>query len=146
MKVAIGKSIEMDVDITKLGLPPEGALSPVATHLVYLGLRNALMDSHAGVSDADKAREAAERKLARFYDGEVRATAVREADPVRAEAMRMATKAVEAAYVKKGVKRKDFDRKVITADARANVEKFMATANKNLKAAKAVNIEVEIAL
>jgi len=141
MKVAIGKGLELDIDLNRLGLPDEATISEVARHIIYLGLRNALMDSHAGV-EVEKSREMAEKKLEAMYRGEVRVASSREADPVKAEAMRLATKAVETAIRKAGKKTKDYERKAISDMARANVDKFMATAAKNLKAAKVVEVDL----
>lgn len=104
MQVQIGKGIALEVAVDEL--------SPaVMDHVVYIGLRNILMDAHAsatvaehGESYVDVARGMAEKKLAAMLAGEVRTTASREGDPVRAEAIRIATDQIKAAMRKAGVK------------------------------------------
>lgn len=150
MLVNIGKGIELDVDVTKLGLPPENMLSAVARHVIYLGLRNPLMDSHASVTTdepdfVEKSKAIAVKKLEAMYNGEVRATSTREGDPVKAEAKRLAVKAVEAAIRKAGKKVGDYERKAITEKAAAVVDRFMEQARKNIESAKAVDVaDIEI--
>src|SRR5215475_9766070 len=103
MQVNVGKGITLDVDVTRLGFAPESELSPVALHVIYLGVRNPVMDSHAGITkESDDnweqlSKEKAIAKLESMYNGEVRAAGTREGDPVKAEAMRLAIKAVQAA-------------------------------------------------
>jgi hypothetical protein len=97
MRVQIGKTIEMDVALERLGLPTE--LSPAASHVVYIGLRNVLMDSHASVTKdepdhIERSREMAEKKLDALYRGEVRVAQTRAphaADALAAEIKRLAT-------------------------------------------------------
>lgn len=154
MLVNIGKGIELDVDVTRLGLPEESTLSAVARHIIYLGLRNPLMDAHAGITtdEADyvaKSRATAEKKLEAMYSGEVRVVGTREGDPVKAEAKRLAVKAVEAAIRKRDPSKgsnkvKDYDRKTITKAAAKNLDKFMEQARKNIEAAKALNVELDV--
>src|SRR5262245_42161072 len=67
MLVAIGKGIELDVDVTRFN-------SDVQDHIVRTGVRNLLMDSHASATakaDPDnyikRSREMAEKKLASLY-------------------------------------------------------------------------------
>ena len=103
-KVAIGKAIELDVDVDRLFKN-----SAVREHVVYIGLRNILMDAHSrhtkdsdGDNYVEASRAAAERKLEAMYNGEVRSPfngAPREIDPVKLEAQRFAT-----AQVKKHLK------------------------------------------
>ena len=97
MLVAIGKGIELDVDVTRFN-------SEVHDHIVRTGLRNLLMDAHASATaKADpegyikRSRELAEKKLAAF----MRASSGRKpsADlkrrPIRAPViMRLARKAI----------------------------------------------------
>ena len=73
MLVAIGKGIELEVDVTRLN-------TEVRDHILRTGLRNLLMDAHASATaKADpqgyvqKSRELAEKKLASLYAGVVRA-------------------------------------------------------------------------
>ena len=69
MLVAIGKGIELDVDVTRFN-------SEVHDHIVRTGIRNLLMDAHASATaKADpedyikKSREMAEKKLTSFMRG-----------------------------------------------------------------------------
>ena len=80
MLVAIGKGIELDVDVTRFN-------SEVHDHIVRTGLRNLLMDAHASATakaDPDnyikRSREMAEKKLASLYAGVVRAHSHRRAE------------------------------------------------------------------
>jgi hypothetical protein len=98
MLVAIGKGIELDVDVTRFN-------SEVHDHIMRTGLRNLLMDSHASATaKADphgyvqKSRELAEKKLASLYAGVVRAQSFggpkAPADPVAMVILRLARKAI----------------------------------------------------
>ena len=117
----------------------------VMAHIVKIGLRNILMDSHAGVT-ADKvgaenveeqSKATALKKLDALMAGDLRTSATREGDPVKREAMRLATNAVNAALKKAG---KKADAKVIREKAASVMEKFMVQARKNVEAAKAIDI------
>jgi hypothetical protein len=99
MLVAIGKGIELDVDVTRFN-------GEVHDHLVRTGLRNLLMDAHASATaKADpegyvkKSRELAEKKLASLYAGVVRVQSVggvaKPTDPVSAVVMRLARRAIQ---------------------------------------------------
>ena len=99
MLVAIGKGIELDVDVTRFN-------SEVRDHILRTGLRNLLMDAHASATaKADpegyvkKSRELAEKKLALLYAGIVRMQSVggvaKPTDPVSAVVMRLARKAIQ---------------------------------------------------
>jgi hypothetical protein len=98
MLVAIGKSIELDVDMTRFN-------SEVHDHIVRTGLRNLLMDAHASATIkadpegyAKRSRELAEKKLASLYAGVVRAQSFggpkAPTDPVAMVILRLARKAV----------------------------------------------------
>lgn len=115
--VNIGKGIEIEVDFTAF---PTMAID----HIQYIGIRNILMDSHAGInakvepdlsaSDIiDQSRATAEKKLAALLRGEVRVASTREGNPVRAEALRMATDIVKAKVRKAGKKISDYEPKAI---------------------------------
>jgi hypothetical protein len=69
MLVAVGKGIELEVDVTRLN-------NEVRDHAMRTGLRNLLMDAHASATaKADpenyikRSRELAEKKLASLYAG-----------------------------------------------------------------------------
>ena len=98
MLVAIGKGIELDVDVTRFN-------SEVHDHIVRTGIRNLLMDSHASATaKADpegyvKRSLLAEKKLASLYAGIVRMQSVggaaKPTDPVSAVVMRLARMAIQ---------------------------------------------------
>jgi hypothetical protein len=97
---------------------PEAALN----HAIMIGLRNILMDSHASVTkeeypdDAEReaaARAMVQKKLDALMSGEVRVASTREGDPVKAEAIRMASDIVKAALRKAGKKLSDYEPKAI---------------------------------
>lgn len=102
MLVNIGKGIELDVDANAL---PANSIN----HIVYLGLRNALMDAHAGVKREDFAnesdwhdasREVAMKKLHALFSGEIRAngtTRTRSTNPLDRELNRLAKSHGDAA-------------------------------------------------
>ena len=144
MLVNIGKGIELNVDVARLGFPAD--LPPVAAHTVMIGLRNQLMDSHAGMTAKDnptdyveKSEAIAKKKLEAMYQGEIRTVTTREGDPVKAEATRLAINAVKAALRKVG-------RKVAEPAVRAKAievrERFMAQAAKNVEAAADIDIDI----
>lgn len=148
MKIAIGKGIEMDVDTSKLGF---GELSPdtAGGHVVYIGLRNILMDSHAGITKdeadyVDKSRATAEKKLAALYAGEVRTVGTREGDPVKAEAMRLATEAVRTMLRKAGRKMSNVDPKSLREAATQYLDRhpeLIETAKARVEQAKSVTTD-----
>jgi hypothetical protein len=97
--VAIGKSIELDVDVAQFN-------GEVHDHILRTGLRNLLMDAHASATakaDPDnyikRSRDMAEKKLASMYAGIVRVQAVggprAPIDPVAMVIFRLARKAVQ---------------------------------------------------
>lgn len=99
MQVQIGKGLTMDVDPSRFN-------RDVMDHVIKIGLRNLLMDTHAGATaKADpqgyiaKSRELAERKLQSLYNGIVRAAPIggpkTPTDPVSMIVMRLARKAVQ---------------------------------------------------
>lgn len=113
--VNVGKSINVEIDFTTM---PQAALD----HILYIGARNILMDSHASITsdeypDADKRQAAAsamvQKKLDALMAGEVRVQSTREGDPVRAEALRMATDIVKAKIKKAGKKVADYEAKAV---------------------------------
>lgn len=76
LDVTVGKDIIVNVDCVRAFAHDE-----VAKHIVYLGFRNAIMDSHASAvrkdfeTDAayiEASRDMAMKKLQSFYDGSVR--------------------------------------------------------------------------
>ena len=152
MKVAIGKGLELSVDLDKFDLT-ETSLSPVVQHVIYMGLRNILMDSHAAhtkEADGDQyvanSQATAERKLAALYNGEVRTVGAREGDPVKAEAIRICIGHVKTHLRKAGRKLSEIDAKVIREKATELLAKnpsIMAQAAKRVAELKATQVDVE---
>lgn len=143
-QVNIGKGIELAVDLSKLN-------EAVLAHVVYIGLRNILMDSHAGVT-ADKSdnveaesRAVAEKKLAAMYAGEVRSVGTRTGDPVKAESIRLATDQLKTAIRKSGKKVSEVDAKTLRDAAIALVERTPAIvelARKRVAESKSVDADL----
>jgi hypothetical protein len=143
--INIGKGLEITV--------PAFATFPkeVQDHIVYVGLRNLLADSHAGVTAEkagdqviEKSREAAERKLAALVNGEVRVASTREGDPVKAEALRLTINGIKKKHREEG---KKIDEKEVKAKARdfldtpgPALDKVMAKAKRNVKEANDIDI------
>ena len=100
MLVPVGKGIELDVDPARFN-------AEVTAHIMKIGLRNVLMDSHANATQkADpagyvaKSRELAEKKLAALYAGVVRTQSAgggiaKPTDPVAQVILRLARKQVQ---------------------------------------------------
>jgi hypothetical protein len=79
--INIGKEISLEVQMDKL---PQN----VRDHAIFMGIKNMLTDSHAGVRDPAKARAKAEGKLASLMQGVVRAPmAVRPINPAEKSAL-----------------------------------------------------------
>lgn len=162
MKVNIGKGIELDVDVAKLAARLNNVemtagqrgndVAPllietdnVLSHIFYIGLRNVLMDAHASVTRetnpndmADVSRAVAEKKLTALYAGEVRVAGTREGDPVRAEAIRLATKAITIKLRAAGRQMKSVDPKALRAKAVELSANYLEQAATNVNAAKAL--------
>jgi hypothetical protein len=145
MKVRIGKGIESDVDVDRLFKNAE-----VRDHVIYIGLRNILMDAHSRCTKEDgddyieKSRAAAERKLEAMYNGEVRSpgSVAREVDPVKVEAQRFATAQVKKHFKQIG---READAKAIRQNAAKLIEtnpSIMKTAKKNVDAANAAKLDM----
>lgn len=145
MQVNVGKGLEFTINHELL---PTNALE----HVIYIGLRNVLMDCHASVTadeypDADLRKEVAsamvEKKLEALMRGEVRVQSTREGDPVRAEAMRMANDALKAKIRAAGKKVKDFDPKDIRAAAEKLITpELLAKAKARVDEAKGADVDL----
>lgn len=135
--INIGKDLTIDVDFDAL---PANALQ----HLLAIGARNVLMDAHASITKdepdfAAKSLAVAEKKLAALMSGEVRVSSTRETDPVKAEALKIATRMVEAAIRKAGGKVGDYDAKSIRESATGLIDDaMMKVATENVAKAKAL--------
>lgn len=146
-KVNIGKGIELEVDFANM---PQTALD----HIMYIGARNILMDSHASITKesnpddlTDAATAMAEKKLAALMSGEVRVSGSREGDPVRAEALRSATAVIVAALKKAGKIKKaaDIDAKLLrekAAELVAAKPEFMDKARETIDARKSATVDL----
>lgn len=141
MQVNIGKGLELEIDAAAL---PQAALD----HVIYIGLRNILMDSHASITKetnpddlSDAAEAMARKKLDALMRGEVRVSSSREGDPVRAEAIRMASDIIKSALRKKGMKLSDVEPKAVRETALKLIERdttIMAKAKARVDEARAV--------
>lgn len=149
-QVNIGKGIEIDVDFSTM---PQNALD----HILYIGARNILMDSHAGInakahptmtdSDiVDQSRATALKKLDALMAGEVRVQSTREGDPVRAEALRMATDIVKVKIRKAGRKVADYEAKAIReAAAKLVTPELLAKAQARVDETRGTATEADLA-
>lgn len=145
MEINVGKGITIDADLSRLLFDDDYERSTVPGHIVYIGLRNILMDAHAGIATDEldyqaKARAVVEKKLAALYSGEVRVAGTREGDPVRAEAMRLAAEAVKAMLRKAGKKVSSYDAKALREAATNYLTKrpeLMETAKARVEQARA---------
>lgn len=154
MEINVGKGITVDADLGKLGFPSNDFVAeglPVAAHIVYIGLRNMLMDSHAGIPTDEpdyqaKARAVVEKKLEAMYNGEVRVAGTREGDPVRAEAMRLALAQVDAMLRKAGRKPSKYETKVKREAAQKLITpELLVTAAARVEQAKAIGGDADLA-
>lgn len=140
--VNVGKSINIEVDFATM---PQTALD----HILYIGARNILMDSHASITadefpNADERQAAAgamvQKKLDALMRGEVRVQSTREGDPVRAEALRMATDIVKAKIKKAGRKVADYEAKAIReAAAKLITPELLAQAKARVAETQAID-------
>jgi hypothetical protein len=153
MKVQFGKTLERDIDLRQYGF--NGELSPVAQHIVYIGLRNIGMDSHAGDTEdkhgADYVKFAAEtldKKLAALANGEVRVAGTRSSDPIATD-MRLLARAgtIKKLKAQHGKDFKHLKSEVITAETNAYLTKHEVAlrkiATKRVKAAAELVVEME---
>ena len=128
MNVEIGRDITMTV-------PDHGdndLLAQIANHVWYIGWRN-IMDAHAGAAKIAEsggdvheiARAMAEKKLAAMLAGDLRSSpgGGRTSDPVRREAIALATADIRASWTSnpknKGKKWADVDAKRVRETAKA---------------------------
>jgi len=142
MLVNISKGLELDVDFGRFN-------QDVINHLLYIGAKNVLQDSHAGVTpekSADVAADSlavAQKKLESMYAGEIRTATSRTADPVKAEAIKIATDLIKAQARKAGKQVSKLDPKAVREAAAALAAKtpaIMEQARKNVADAKALDV------
>ena len=156
MLVKFGKTLERQVSTTDYGFPPEAQLSPVALHVIYIGIRNLGMDSHAGDTEdkhgADyitKAGETLDAKLEALKSGDIRVAGTREADPVARQMRQLAqAAAVKRLRVQHGKDYKHLKSEVLTAETNkilsVNQESLRKIATKMVKAAAEFKIDVNL--
>lgn len=146
--INVGKSINIEVDFTSM---PQAALD----HILYIGARNILMDSHASITaeeypNGDQRQAAAgamvQKKLDALMSGIVRVSSSREGDPIRAEALRMATDIVKAKIRKAGKKVAGYEAKAIRAAAEKLVTAdLLAQAKARVEQTRAVETTDDLA-
>jgi hypothetical protein len=102
LQINIGKGLTVDVDTKQFN-------EEVFNHIIKIGLKNLLGDSHAGITAkahptdfVEKSREAAQRKLQALYDGVTRTQGTGNGfkaptDPVAMVVLRLARKHVQKA-------------------------------------------------
>lgn len=156
LNVEIGREITMAVDV-------ESIPANVMQHVVYIGLRNILMDAHAGAAKVAEsggdvneiARAMADKKLTAMMAGELRASTGggRVGDPVRREAIILALfdvkKSWKAKPENKGRKWIDVDQKKARDLAKAlvaNDAKYLARAKVRVESAMAELATVDVDL
>lgn len=152
MEINVGKGITVDANLAKLGFEGDYANGTVPGHVVYIGLRNMLMDSHAGIPTDEpdyqaKARAIVEKKLEAMYNGEVRVAGTREGDPVRAEAMRLALAQVDVFLRKTGKKPSKVEAKVKREAAQKLLAKdpaILEMARSRVEQSKAINPDMDL--
>lgn len=146
--VNVGKSINVEIDFAKM---PQTAID----HILYIGARNILMDSHASITaeefpDADKRQEAAsamvQKKLDALMAGEVRVQSTREGDSVRAEAMHRAMAIVKAILKKNGKRASDYEAKALReAAAKKITPELLAECKAYIEKSRAVETTGDLA-
>ena len=148
LHVDIGKQLAFDLDNQQV-MDLIGHKN-VHDHILYIGLRNILMDSHASckretygddeVTWRNNSKALAEKKLAAMLAGEIRSNSsgprVSSLSPIDAECRRLARVAVIAVAKAKGIMDKE---KIAAAIAKyAAKPETIATATANVAAAKAL--------
>lgn len=143
----IGKS--RTIDVTKF-------TPTILDHVFSYGLRQLVNDAMASGENASDKEALADKRIANLLAGTLRASAIREGDPIRAEAIKIATQRVEAAIRKthnadpaKCPKLADWKASDVRARALALIDKdpaIMAIAKANVEATQALDVEVDLDL
>lgn len=132
-----------DFKITDMDKWPEVSRAKVIAY----GLQRLFNDSAAGAKNGAEALELAGKRLDAMAKGVMRASVGRTGDPVKAEALSIATKLVVDAMRKAGFKGKDLQGETVRAKAVALIEKnpaITATAKANVEARAGLDITVEL--
>jgi hypothetical protein len=143
MQIQIGKGLGLDVPVDKLP-------ANVMEHVTYIGLRNILMDAHAGITTDEpdyqaKALAVATKKLDAMLSGEVRVAGTREGDPVRAEAKRLAIAMIHAQAKKAGRKVSSLNKAKVNEAANGLITpELLAKAAERVAEAKALAGDVDV--
>ena len=155
LNVDIGKQIGFE--LTDENVQAIMAHDNVKNHVLYIGLRNILMDSHASakrelfedeIAWRNASKAMAEKKLAAMLAGEIRANSsgprISSKSPVEAEALRLARVVVYAAAKAKG----QTDKAIIQAAIAKYAAKAetIATATANVAAKAALTVDDDLGL
>jgi hypothetical protein len=131
LNVKIGKGLAIDVNTDRLN-------GVVMDHVVYMGLRNILMDSHASIKkDEDdfksKSMAVVVKKLDALYNGIIRVAGERASfDAVEGEARRIAMMALRTYFKNKGTKLSSIKSGQWSKMIDERWEKYVLQAEKNL--------------
>lgn len=135
---------EQDFAINDLHAWPEISIAKVFEY----GMQQIFNDAAASAKDKAEALALAQKKLDNLRNGVLRASPVRESDPIKAEAMRISTAQVEDALKAAGHKLKDIGAAQIRELAKANFEKngatIMPVAEANVTGTKALAVTVDL--
>ena len=131
LNVKIGKGLAIDVDPLKLP-------SNVLDHVIYMGLRNILMDSHASIKKDDgdcksKSMAIVNKKLDALYNGIIRVAGERATfEATEGEARRLCLMVLRAVFKKKGTKLNSITTEQWAKMIDARWEAYIPQAKKNL--------------
>jgi hypothetical protein len=111
------------------------------------GFQQLLNDAAAPAKDESEIMPLVQKRIDNLANGVLRASPNRESDPVKAEAIRIATGMVEKALKAKGLKVKDVGATKVRELAKeliAKNESITATAQANVTATKDLSIDVDL--
>jgi hypothetical protein len=140
LNVKIGKGLAIDVNVNNLP-------AAVMDHVVYIGLRNILMDSHASIkTDMEdykaKAMAVVHKKLDAMYDGILRVAGERAShERVEGEARRLCLMVLRAKFKKQGTKLNSITTNQWAKMIDARWEAYIDQAEKNLAELEAMPMD-----
>jgi hypothetical protein len=143
LKTETVRVVKAETDYT---VDPAQLPDHVRDHVWAYGLRQILNDAAASAKNADEAKGMADKRFANLLAGTLRASSGRESDPVKAEALRLATAIVHKALRAKGFKIADVKPAQVRELALAKIEKdpdIMALAKANVEQAKALSVDAD---
>lgn len=123
----------------------EDAAARVIQYVWEYGVRQILNDAAASAKTEGEAFGLVQKRFENLLSGTIRASGGRESDPVRAEAIRIASDKVKSALKKAGYKLADIDAKLIRARALELISKDPAItqlAKENVEAKAALSVDV----